>query len=147
MIMAKSKNTGMVLLIVTLILLVAGGVSVWCLIRKKRQSNSSDSGTTSLLTDDGNSNANQGIYTTTSSNDSFPLSYDAGHKSALVMDLQEKLNVRICGLLAPVCPYDEAGNQIKELKVDGYFGKKTLAVVKFVFNGATSVTETMYKQL
>ncbi|MDD3405927.1 MAG: hypothetical protein PHH23_06650 [Paludibacteraceae bacterium] len=78
-------------------------------------------------------------------NGGFPLKSSLSYNSK-VMDLQEKLNARIIGLVPPVVPYDEKGKQIEQLKVDGYFGSKTLSVVKFVFNTET-VSEAQFNSL
>ena len=81
-------------------------------------------------------------------NQSFPLVYNPHVKTELVKKLQSKLNDRLANWTAPLLKcYREDGTEIKSLKVDGYFGKETLAVVKYVWQGKTQVTEDMFNSL
>lgn len=81
-------------------------------------------------------------------NESFPLKYNASVSTSLVKSLQERLNTRLTGLLEPVVPYVN-GSPVKELKVDGYYGEKTAAVVKYLFpsTDGKTVTENMYNNI
>lgn len=87
------------------------------------------------------SNANE-----TSSAD-FPLKYNLFLKSTKVTELQVKLNNKLNASVEPNFPKDESGVYIKSLKEDGYFGDKTLAVVKYFCDGQEEVTEEMFNAL
>lgn len=62
--------------------------------------------------------------------------------------LQELLNEKISALVPPCVPYAADGTPITALKVDGYYGDKTAAVVKYYFNNdGNEVTEAMFNEL
>ena len=77
----------------------------------------------------------------------FPLAYDPHVKKDIVRSLQAKLNSKLETCIEPNYPKDANGAYIKTLEEDGYFGKDTLAVVKFFFNGKEQVTQLMYNSL
>ena len=77
----------------------------------------------------------------------FPLKYNLFLKSTKVTELQVKLNNKLNASVEPNFPKDESGVYIKSLKEDGYFGDKTLAVVKYFCDGQEEVTEEMFNAL
>lgn len=100
---------------------------------------------------DGESDADRNCWTPITSvnaNECFPLKYNTSVSTSLVKSLQERLNTRLTGLLEPVVPYVN-GSPVKELKVDGYYGEKTAAVVKYLFpsTDGKTVTENMYNNI
>lgn len=77
----------------------------------------------------------------------FPLKYNLFLHSDKVTELQVKLNNKLVASLEPNFPKDNSGVYIKSLKEDGYFGDKTLAVVKYFCDGQEEVTEEMFNAL
>ena len=77
----------------------------------------------------------------------FPLKYNLLLKSNKVTELQAKLNSKLEASVEPNYPKDSSGVYIKSLKEDGYFGDKTLAVVKYFCDGQEEVTEEMFNAL
>lgn len=134
--MTINKNWKIVIIIL-LILLVPGGIvaAIYLLPKNKAKLGIGDSTIAENSTGD-----------TPEISSDFPLRYNPYKKSEKVKTLQRKLNLRIMGLVGPLLPYDEDGQPITELVEDGYFGKKTLTVVKFVFN-KEEVTEEMFNSI
>ena len=62
-------------------------------------------------------------------------------------ELQAKLNKKLEECVEPNYPKDNSGVYIKSLKEDGYFGDKTLAVVKYFCDGNEEVTKEMFNTL
>lgn len=87
--------------------------------------------------------------TTTNGNSSsdFPLKYNLFWQSDKIKELQVKLNNKLVASVEPNFPKDNSGVYIKSLKEDGYFGDKTLAVVKYFCDGQEEVTEEMFNAL
>ena len=81
------------------------------------------------------------------SSSEFPLRYSLFTKSTKVVELQAKLNKKLEKCVEPNYPKDNSGVYIKSLKEDGYFGDKTLAVVKYFCDGNEEVTEEMFNTL
>ncbi len=77
----------------------------------------------------------------------FPLKYNLFLQSDKVKELQVKLNNKLVASVEPNYPKDNSGVYIKSLKEDGYFGDKTLAVVKYFCEGQEEVTEEMFNAL
>ncbi len=85
---------------------------------------------------------------TTTQTSEFPLKKNASVKRDIVKQLQELLNEKISALIPPCVPYAADGTPITALKVDGYYGDKTAAVVKYYFNNdGNEVTEAMFNEL
>lgn len=127
---------------VMLVLAVLVCVLAFLFTKKKRQDEETDDEqkALSLITSieaDGN-------------NQQYPLVYNPHVKSLLVEQLQRNLNNRLevdskTYLLPSVhqFPTRSDGTRIESLKVDGYFGPETLAVVKYFWNGKEEVSEAM----
>lgn len=143
-------------LITLLILLIPVGLGVGGYIYIKKKKDSSEDGGSKANESADNTTASgttssdniKGKTTTAHPNSTFPLRKNAAVKSDKVKELQELLNERIVGLQAPNVPYYD-NKAILELKEDGYYGDKTAAVVRFVFNDPTGsiVTEDMFNEL
>ena len=100
------------------------------LVMKKKQETNADEATTN-----GNSSSD------------FPLKYNLFLQTDKNKELQVKLNNKLVASLEPNFPKDNSGVYIKSLKEDGYFGDKTLAVVKYFCDGQEEVTEEMFNAL
>ena len=144
-----NSRTKTILIVLAIILVpVAGGIGYWLYSRKKSEEDTpapaaepASAGTTPV---------SAGTSTTTPKNNNaqFPVIFNESTKSALVKECQEVINEQIKDCIAPMCPtYD--GKQIKSLTVDGYYGKKTAAAVKYLFpaTDGKTITESMYNQL
>ncbi len=81
------------------------------------------------------------------SSSDFPLKYNLFLQLDKVKELQVKLNNKLVASIEPNFPKDNSGVYIKSLKEDGYFGDKTLAVVKYFCDGQEEVTEEMFNAL
>lgn len=137
------KNSTKTTLIVIAILLIPIGLGAYLFLRKKNTTDPTDTPDESGVSVAGSDSSQISILP----NQSFPLRKNSSVKSNLVKGLQELLNERIKGLVPPAVPY-YAGQQIKSLTTDGYYGDKTAAVVKYVFcNDGNSVTQEQYDSL
>lgn len=87
------------------------------------------------------------IGSTNNTSSEFPLKYNSHVSYDKVRELQVKLNAKLETCMEPNFPKDSSGVYIKSLKEDGYFGDKTLAVVKYFCNGQEEVTEEMFNAL
>lgn len=109
---------------------------------KKASTQTTASGTTAS-----GSSTTSSSKTTTQTNE-FPLKKNASVKRDIVKQLQKLLNEKISALVRPCVPYAADGTPITALKVDGYYGDKTAAVVKYYFNNdGNEVTEAMFNDL
>lgn len=109
---------------------------------KKASTQTTASGTTAS-----GSSTTSSSKTTTQTNE-FPLKKNASVKRDIVKQLQKLLNEKISALVLPCVPYAADGTPITALKVDGYYGDKTAAVVKYYFNNdGNEVTEAMFNDL
>lgn len=138
-------------LITILILLIPVGLGIGgCLYIRKKKSSSESGGSKADESADNTTTSGTitGKTTTYHPNSKFPLKKNAAVKSDLVKQLQELLNERIEGLQEPSVPYYN-NKAIHKLDEDGFYGDKTAAVVRYVFNDQTGsiVTEEMFKQL
>lgn len=126
------------------VLLVVVAAVVVLLVVKKRKSNAENENAEDANSNSSNASSNKAV----AKSSDFPLKKNASVKSETVKQLQELLNEKIGGLVAPVVPYDADGNPITQLKVDGYYGDKTAAVVKYIFNNdGNEVTEEQFNEL
>lgn len=144
--MTKTTKTILIVLIVLLIP-AAAGLGYWYFTRKKANDDA-------VQPEDGNNNnaANNAANNTTNTTqnaEKFPLTYNEKVKSELVKEVQGLLNEKIDGLLPPAGP--KVGDQyIKQLVTDGYYGKKTAAVIAYVFPASgdgKKFTKQMYDEL
>ncbi len=108
---------------------IAIAVLIIYLVIKKKKSGTSSDGTSSAASSD------------------FPLKYNLFLRSDKIAELQAKLNNKLNASVEPNFPKDSSGVYIKSLKEDGYFGDKTLAVVKYFCDGQEEVTEKMFNAL
>ena len=144
--MNSKLKTALIVLAIMLIP-VAGYFTLRALTRKKQEDGSLLSADDSA--DNGASSASQGGQNgLVSNNANFPLKMNASVKSDLVKQAQQGLNAKIKGIQPPTCPYYN-GKAITELEIDGYYGPKTAAVVKFLYpdTDGNSITEEMYNEL
>ncbi len=110
---------------------------------KKASTQTTASGTTASTSSSTTSSSK-----TTTQTSEFPLKKNASVKRDIVKQLQELLNEKISTLMPPCVPYAADGTPITALKVDGYYGDKTAAVVKYYFNNdGNEVTEAMFNEL
>lgn len=121
------KNSLIALSVISSIAIV---VLVIYLVMKKKQETNADE-----TTSNGNSSSD------------FPLKYNLFLQLDKVKELQVKLNNKLVASIEPNFPKDNSGVYIKSLKEDGYFGDKTLAVVKYFCDGQEEVTEEMFNAL
>lgn len=145
------QSTKTILIVLLLILVpVAGGIGYWLYTKKKNQESDQEH-----PADESAGTVTPGASSTTTTtkedkttNSQFPLTFNEHVKSALVKECQEIINDQIADCIPPSCPYYN-GQQIKSLVVDGYYGKKTAAAVKYLFpaSDGKSITESMYNQL
>lgn len=139
--MKTPKTSLKTIFLVLIILIVPTGLLTYVLLKKHKQNNEDEK-----INDKINqtvSELEQG-----GSNAAFPLVYNPNLKSPLVLEMQKRLNTRLKDWKSPLTfPTRDDGTRIESLKEDGYFGKETLAVVKFQWPGKTQVTEEMFNQL
>ncbi len=146
------QSTKTILIVLLLILVpVAGGIGYWLYTKKKNQESDQEhpaDESAGTVTPGASSTSNVTKKEDKTTNSQFPLTFNEHVKSALVKDCQEIINDQIADCIPPSCPYYN-GQQIKSLVVDGYYGKKTAAAVKYLFpaTDGKSITESMYNQL
>ncbi len=121
------KNSLIALSVISSIAIV---ILVVYLVMKKKQETNADE-----ITSNRNSSSD------------FPLKYNLFLQLDKVKELQVKLNNKLVASIEPNFPKDNSGVYIKSLKEDGYFGDKTLAVVKYFCDGQEEVTEEMFNAL
>ena len=137
--MNKFKTT----LIILLCILVPVGVGA-ILFAKKKSKKSEDA-----APDNADDSAVPGTATTSMSEEVvFPLVYSTSKKNNKVMECQQLLNAEIKNCVLPAAPQYN-GQQITALKVDGYYGPKTAAVVKYLWpdTDGKTITQAMYNEL
>ena len=145
------QSTKTILIVLLLILVpVAGGIGYWLYTKKKNQESDQEH-----PADESAGTVTPGASSTTTTtkedkttNSQFPLTFNEHVKSELVKECQDIINDQIANCIPPSCPYYN-GQQIKSLVVDGYYGKKTAAAIKYLFpaTDGKSITESMYNQL
>lgn len=143
----KLQNKKIWLIALLVILLPSSGIALYLFTKKKKDSEEEK------LNADTNNNVQEATQEsntpqTDTTNLTFPLVKNKSAKTELVKQLQRYLNEEIEGLKLPNVPrYNN--RQIKQLTVDGIYGDRTAAVVKYVFPGkdGNTVTEDMYQQL
>ncbi len=130
---------------ITLVSLLITGVAAVVFFVVRRNKKATTQTTASGTTTSGSGSSGNKTTTTTSE---FPLKKNASVKRDIVKQLQELLNEKISALVPPLVPYAADGTPITTLKVDGYYGDKTAAVVKYYFNNdGNEVTEAMFNEL
>ena len=148
---SKTKTILLVIIIFLLPILCGTGLFIW--YKKKKSTDESnvvsdESEDTSISSSTSSATTNKTTNSNKETNNSFPLKRNASVKSEKVKELQKLLNERIVGLTVPSVPYYN-GKPITSLKEDGYYGDKTAAVVKYVFNSTNGdiVSEEMFNEL
>lgn len=139
--MKSSKTT----LIIVLLVLFAATAGIIIYIRKKGKKNGTN---TTSLQEEESTDENPFAPVATPMEDSFPLTFNESLKSDTVKECQKLLNFKLQDTVPPYCPY--AGNEpVLSLKEDGYFGKQTAAVVKWLYplTDGKIITLDMYNEL
>ncbi len=142
-------------LIVLAIILVpaTAGLGYWYLTRKKSEQDPESKAGDSAIpgtapTSTGTNTPGSTTQSTTGVNTAFPLKLNASVKTNLVKEIQNVINDNIKNAIPPMAPvYD--GEYFTSLVVDGYYGKKTAAAVKFLFpeTDGKTFTESQYDKL
>lgn len=128
--------------------LLITGVAAVVFFVVRRNKKASTQTTASGTTASGSGSSSTTSSKTTTKTSEFPLKKNASVKRDIVKQLQELLNEKISALVPPCVPYAADGTPITALKVDGYYGDKTAAVVKYYFNNdGNEVTEAMFNEL
>ena len=146
----KQKTKTILIVLLVILVPVAGGIGYWLYTKKKNQESDQEhpADESAGTVTPGTSNTTTTTKEDKTTNSQFPLTFNEHVKSALVKECQEIINDQIADCIPPSCPYYN-GQQIKSLVVDGYYGKKTAAAVKYLFpaTDGKSITESMYNQL
>lgn len=139
----SDKKTWIIALLV--ILLPSTVIALYLLNKKKKDNKEQNDETEDKSQENNTENIYKDIDTT---NLTFPLVKDDSVRTELVKQLQRYLNKEIEGLKLPNVPRYH-GQQIRQLTVDGIYGDRTAAVVKYVFpnSNGLSVTQDMYDDL
>lgn len=147
--MNKGLKTFLIVLVILLVP-VAGGIGYWYYSRKKSEADPSTPADENAGA--GTAPTSTGNVTTTPSNskknNQFPLVKNASVKSDLVKECQTVINEQIKDCIPPIAPVYN-GKNFNKLTVDGYYGPRTAAAVKFLFpeTDGNKITEAMYDKL